>query len=69
MKRSVDLMARHPTSLIVKYNDVFFEWLRNQMLMVNDYTYIVLDFHGDPDLALPECSQWRDIGKKEVLFI
>jgi hypothetical protein len=23
------------------------------------------DFHGDPDLALPEGSQWGDIGKND----
>jgi hypothetical protein len=69
MKRWVDLMARHAAGPIVRYNDVFFDWLRTQMLMVDDYAYVGLDFHGDPDLALPEGSQWGDIGKKEILFI
>jgi hypothetical protein len=69
MKRWVDLMARHVVGPIVKYNDVFFDWLRAQMLMVDDYAYVALDFRGDPDLALPKGSQWGDIGKKEILFI
>jgi hypothetical protein len=62
-------MVRHGGGHIVRYNDVLFEWLRTQMLMVNDYAYAVLDFRGDTNLALPEGSQWGDIGKKEVLFI
>jgi hypothetical protein len=69
MKRWVDLMARHVTGPIIKYNDVFFDWLRTQMLMVDDYAYVRLDFHGDPDLVLPEGSQWGDIGKKDILFL
>ena len=44
MKRWVDLMARHAVDPIVRYNDVFFDWLRDQMLMVDDYAYVGLDF-------------------------
>jgi hypothetical protein len=47
-------MARHVTGPIVKYNDVFFDWLRPQMLMVDDYAYAGLDFIGDTNLVLPE---------------
>jgi hypothetical protein len=54
MKRWVDLMARHGGVPIVKYDDVFFQWLRNQLLMVEDYAYVGVDFHGDPDLSLPD---------------
>jgi hypothetical protein len=61
-------MARHVTGPIVKYNDVFFDWLRPQMLMVDDYAYVGLDFRGDPDLVLPEGSQWGNLGKKYILF-
>jgi len=54
MKRWVDLMARHGGIPIVKYDDIFFQWLRNKLLMVEDYTYAGTDFCGDPDLDLPE---------------
>jgi hypothetical protein len=54
---------------IVKYDDIFFDWLQNQMLMVDDYTYAELDFRGDPDLALPEDAQWGDLGKKYTIFL
>jgi hypothetical protein len=62
-------MARHVAGPIVKYDDIFFDWLQNQMLMVDDYAYAGLDFRGDPDLALPEDAQWGDLGKKYTNFL
>ena len=38
------------------------------MLMVDDYAYVGLDFRGDPDFALPEGTQWGDLGKKYTFF-
>jgi hypothetical protein len=54
---------------IVRYNDIFFYWLRPQVLMVDDYAYPILEFQGDSDLVLPEGSQWGNIGKKHILFL
>jgi hypothetical protein len=68
MLRWCQLMARHVAGPIIKYNDAFFDWLRPQMLMVDDYAYAGLDFRGDPDLALPEGAQWGDLGKKYTFF-
>jgi hypothetical protein len=34
------------------------------MMMIDDYTYVGLDFQGDLDLALLEDAQWGDLGKK-----
>jgi hypothetical protein len=39
------------------------------MLMVDDYTYVGLDFRGDPDLVVPEGSQWGNLGKKYILSL
>jgi hypothetical protein len=69
MLRWCRLMARHVAGPIVKYDDIFFDWLQNQMLMVDDYAYAGLDFRGDPDLALPEDAQWGDLGKKYTNFL
>jgi hypothetical protein len=33
--------------------------------MVEYYAYVGVYFCGDPDIALPDGSQWGDIGKKE----
>jgi hypothetical protein len=48
MKRWCDLMAQHVVGPIVKYNDLFLNWLRPQLLMVDDYAYFDLGFRGDP---------------------
>ena len=37
----------------VKFGDPFFIWLRDQILMVEDYAYASMDFTGDHDLPLP----------------
>jgi hypothetical protein len=54
MNRWGFLMAQHGGVPIVKYDDVFFQWLRTQLLMVEYYAYVVVDFHGDPYLSLPD---------------
>jgi hypothetical protein len=68
MLRWCQLMARHVTGPIVRYDDRFFDWLQGQVLMIEDYVYVGLDFRGDPDLSLPEDAQWGDIGKKYTNF-
>jgi hypothetical protein len=54
MLRWCNFMAQHVVRPIIKYNDSLFDWLRPHMLMIDNYAYAVLDFRGDPNLALPE---------------
>ena len=61
-------MARHVAGPIIKYNDAFFDWLRPQILMIDDYAYANMYFRGDPDLVLPEGFHWGDLGKKDIFF-
>jgi hypothetical protein len=68
MLRWCQLMARHVAGPIIKYDDTFFDWLRPQMLMVDDYAYVGLDFRRDPYLVLPEGAQWGELGKKYTFF-
>ena len=49
----------------VKFGDPFFWWLRDQILVVEDYAYVGTDFGKDPNLPLPPGEQWGDIGKKK----
>ena len=49
----------------VKFGDPFFRWIRDQILMFEDYSYAGTDFTVDPDLPLPPSGQWGDIGKKQ----
>jgi len=51
-------MAQHVVGPIIKYNDAFFDWMRLQILMIDDYAHVDLDFRGDPDLVLLEGFQW-----------
>ena len=53
----------------VKFGDAFFRWLRDQMLMVEDYAYAGIDFIGDLDLPLPPGGKLGDIGKKQKTLI
>ena len=48
----------------VTYGFGFFDWLRNQLLMVEDYAYEGADFRNDPELVLLEGEVWDDRGKK-----
>ena len=38
----------------VNYGSSFFPWLRNQLLMVEDYAYEGADFRNDPEFVLLE---------------
>jgi hypothetical protein len=44
MLRSCRLMDRHVAGPIVKYDDIFFDWLQTQMLTVDDYAYAGVGF-------------------------
>ena len=48
----------------VSYKSGFFRWLRNQLLMVEDYAYEGEYFCDDLELSLPEGEVWDDRGKK-----
>jgi hypothetical protein len=62
-------MAHHGRVPIVTYGQALFQWLRDQLIMVEEYAYAGTDFLGDPDLALPKGSQWGEIGKKDIFLI
>jgi hypothetical protein len=57
-------MVRYVAGPIVKYNYSFFDWLRPQILMIDDYAYASLDIRGDPNLVLPDGFQWGGLRKK-----
>ena len=62
----VYVMARHDGGgSKVIYRSVFFRWLRNQLLMIEDYAYEGENFHEVPKLPFPEGEEWDDRGKKD----
>ena len=66
MQRWVWIMARTGVGRgKVKFGDPFFRWLRDQLLMVEDYAYAGTDFSNDPNLPLPPRGLWGDIDKKQ----
>jgi len=67
MKRWFDLMARHGGVPTITYGPTFFRWLRDQLIMIEDYACVGTDFCGDPYLTFPKGAHWGDIGKK-ILF-
>ena len=50
----------------MEFEVAFFLWLRDQILMIKDFSYAGTDFRGDLDLPLPPGAQWGDIGKKKI---
>ena len=66
MLRWVRIMARTRAGRgKVNFGTPFFQWLSDQILMVEDYAYACTNFRGDPDLPLPPRGHWGDIGKKQ----
>jgi hypothetical protein len=65
MSRWTDVMrwlggGRVPTP----YNDEFLFWWHRQVIVVDDYSYVRIDYRGDPDMSLPPSSTYGDIGRK-----
>ena len=57
MLRWVEIMARTGGDKAkVKFEATFFCWLREQILMIEDYSHARTDFRGDPDLPLLPCA-------------
>jgi hypothetical protein len=45
------------------YNEDFFFWWRQQVITLDDYPYVRIDFRGDLDMQLPPGTAYGDIGK------
>ena len=70
MSRWVDAMAFQGRGggPKVTCRSTFFCWLRIQLLMVEDYAYVRIDFREDPDLPIQYGDEWDDQGKKETII-
>ena len=54
----VEIMACHGGGgSKVKHGTSFFLWLHDQLLMIEDYAYVTIDFRGDPYLFVPIDAQ------------
>ena len=67
MLRWVYIMARHGGPKVF-YGTSFLHWVRDQLLMIEYYTYEGADFQDDPELILLEGEEWDARGKKYTIY-
>lgn len=63
MRRWIDLISHHVGPSSKSITLILFKWLCMQFIMVDDSTYIAVDFEIDPELTLLEGEKWGVIGK------
>jgi hypothetical protein len=52
------------------FSEYLFSQLDNDLLMIDDYGYMGINFRNDPDLVLPEGEDWDvALGKKNMLSL
>ena len=52
------------------YTVDFFPWWQRQIISIDDYPYVGIDFQGDPDMPLPPGTSYGDISNKsQTLFL
>ena len=44
------------------FDDDFFSWWEQQIIILDDYPYAGMDFRGDPDMGLPSGDAWDLVG-------
>ena len=64
MARWCHLMPRITGGQKMSYRPTFFSWLRQQKIIMEDWPYNSTNFHGDPDMPLPDGEEFDDEGKK-----
>ena len=51
------------------YDEDFFNWWAKITFCVDEYSYVGMDYHGNPDLPLLVNAQWGDIGMISVFCV
>ena len=46
------------------YPAEFFPWWRRQIIAIDDYPYVGIEFHGHPNMSLQPGAAYCDIGKE-----
>jgi hypothetical protein len=64
MARWIEVMRRQGAGRVVTpYNDDFFFWWQRQIIALDEYPYVRIDFRGYLDMPLPPGSTYGAIGK------
>ena len=50
------------------FDDVFFEWVNDQIMMIKDYPYSETNLIGDLEFRFRPGTQWGPIGKMRNQF-
>jgi hypothetical protein len=50
------------------FDDDFFAWLSRQILVIEDYLYVGIDFERDPKILVPLVEERGEMGKFTSLF-
>ena len=66
MQRWVELMGRHAGQSTIVFSTAFFARFWRHIISIDEYAYAGVDFRGDPDLVLPEGTQWGAIVKIDL---
>jgi hypothetical protein len=64
MERWTVLSPRLGMESEVRFTSDFFAWLRCQLIVIEDFPYVRVDFWGSMDLVLPDRMNWDVSGKK-----
>ena len=52
------------------YPTDFFPWLQRNIISIDDYPYVGIEFRGDPDMPLPLGAAYGNIGNEsQTLFL
>lgn len=69
MARRSRLMPRITGGQHMSYRPAFFSWLRQQLIVVDDWPFSGTDFHGDPNMPLPDGEDFNAEGKNSIFLI
>jgi hypothetical protein len=64
MERWTSLSPRLGMELEFRFTGDFFAWLRRQLIVIEDFPYVRVDFRGSMDLVLPYGMDWDASGEK-----
>lgn len=62
MRRWINLMSQHAGLSMINFSPTFFRRLHKKFIMIDNYPYAGMHFHGDPELMLLEGEKLGAIG-------
>lgn len=60
MKKWCVMLTRLGGGSLLEFGDDLFRWLDGQIVVVDDYVYVRVEFRGDLDMVLPDGEDFDD---------